>query len=230
VIKIRLRAELSPGLNAYAERGADGTIVYLLPGLTPAQRSAALRRLRQQARMRVGPPLPPRQLAVALAVFRVRDSALRLGAIFRLHPAASMVPMLMLSAIVATFVLTSMSVRIVPSSQAAGPGAALLPSPGPSGSGQVGGTGSPPAVPGAIASLPGGQPEPGGTTGRGSTAPSIWPGAPEATSSGSGGNPLTSVAAQLGTGPVDRAGQPGDQPAKLRDGGDHPGLRLAVTR
>ena len=46
MIKIRYRdpRELAPGLYAAAERHSRGTTVYLLPGLSVAQRRAALRR------------------------------------------------------------------------------------------------------------------------------------------------------------------------------------------
>jgi hypothetical protein len=52
MIKIRYRDpnELSPGLHAAAECHGRGTTVYLLAGLTAAQRRSALRRLRLSAR------------------------------------------------------------------------------------------------------------------------------------------------------------------------------------
>jgi len=53
VIKIRYRDadELSPGLHAAAVNHGRDTTVYLLPGLTTAERRAALRRLRPVSAM-----------------------------------------------------------------------------------------------------------------------------------------------------------------------------------
>jgi hypothetical protein len=75
VIRIRYR-ELSPGLHAMAEVTGRNTIIYLMPGLTAAQRRAALRRLRHEARMGRGCRLAGAQVAAALAADRVR-AALR---------------------------------------------------------------------------------------------------------------------------------------------------------
>jgi hypothetical protein len=75
VIRIRYR-HLSPGLHAMAEVTGRDTVIYLMPGLTAAQRNAALRRLRREARMGRGPALPGAHLAAALAADRAR-AALR---------------------------------------------------------------------------------------------------------------------------------------------------------
>ena len=100
MIKIRYRdpRELAPGLYAAAECHSRGTTVYLLPGLSAAQRRAALRRLRISARRGCGPQLPAPQLAVALLADRIRTAAGRAGAVFRSHPAASTVPVMVVSA------------------------------------------------------------------------------------------------------------------------------------
>src|SRR5271154_2728981 len=96
MIKIRYRDphELSPGLHAAAERHGRRTTVDLLPGLSAAQRRAALRRLQISARRGYGPRLPGPQLALALAAHRVRTSVGRAGAVFRSHPAGSTVPVM----------------------------------------------------------------------------------------------------------------------------------------
>ena len=88
MIKIRYRDsnELSPGLHAAAERHGRSTTVYLLSGLTAAERRAALRRLRLSARMGYCPRLPAAQLALALLVDRIRTTIGQAGAVFRLHP------------------------------------------------------------------------------------------------------------------------------------------------
>lgn len=204
MIKIRYNDALRPGLNASAERGRRGTTVYLLPGLTSAQRRAALRRLRQQGRMALGPSLPMRDLAVALAALRLRTAAARAGAIVRVHPAGTTVPLLLLSAAVAVFVLTSVSVRIVAPPQAAGhrPGDGLLPSPSPVGDGP----GFQHAQPIAVGSAPARPPS--GVAHRHEAAVPE-PRAPVATAtSGTGGSPLSSIAATSPPPPVTSSAPP----------------------
>ena len=70
MIRIRYRGsnELSPGLHAAAEQHGRTTTVYLLSGLTAAERRSALRRLRLTARMGHCPRLPAAQLAFALFI------------------------------------------------------------------------------------------------------------------------------------------------------------------
>ena len=116
MIKIRYRdpRELAPGLYAAAECHSRGTTVYLLPGLSAAQRRAALRRLRISARRGCGPQLPAPQLAVALLADRIRTAAGRAGAVFRSHPAASTVPVMVVSAgAIAFLALSGVSIRVI---------------------------------------------------------------------------------------------------------------------
>ena len=91
MIKIRYRDsnDFSPGLHAAAERHGRSTTVYLLSGLTAAERRAALRRLRLSARMGYCPRLPAAQLALALLLDRIRTTVGQAGAVFRLHPRAA---------------------------------------------------------------------------------------------------------------------------------------------
>jgi hypothetical protein len=120
---------LSPGLNATAQCNRRGTVVYLVPGLTRAERRAALRRLRMASRIGAGPQLPPAQLALALLADRIRTVAGRAGAIFRVHPAGSALPLLLVSAGVVVFLsLSAVSVQVLPQ-QAAGPSPLLAPGP-----------------------------------------------------------------------------------------------------
>ena len=124
MIKIRYRdpRELAPGLYAAAERHSRGTTVYLLPGLSAAQRRAALRRLRISARRGCGPRLPAPQLAVALLADRVRTAAGRAGAVFRSHPAASTVPVMVVSAgAIAFLALSAVSIRVIHPPQGSSP-------------------------------------------------------------------------------------------------------------
>jgi hypothetical protein len=109
MIRIRYRGsnELSPGLHAAAEQRGRRTTVYLLSGLTAAERRSALRRLRLTARMGHCPRLPAGQLAFALLMDRIRTGIGRAGAVFRLHPAGSTVPIMVLSGGAIAFLLFS---------------------------------------------------------------------------------------------------------------------------
>jgi hypothetical protein len=116
VIKIRYRDadELSPGLHAAAVRQGRSTIVFLLPGLTAAERRAALRRLRLSARMGYCPPLPPVQLALALVADRIRTTVGQLGTLVRSHPAGSTVPVMVISAgAIAFLALSAVSIQVL---------------------------------------------------------------------------------------------------------------------
>jgi hypothetical protein len=116
VIKIRYRDadELSPGLHAAAVTQGRNTIVFLLPGLTAAERRAALRRLRLSARMGYCPPLPPAQLALALVVDRIRTTVGQLGTLVRSHPAGSTVPVMVISAgAIAFLALSAVSIQVL---------------------------------------------------------------------------------------------------------------------
>jgi hypothetical protein len=152
MIKIRYRdpGELSPGLHAAAERHGRSTVIYLLSGLTTQQRRAVLRRLRLSARMGHCPPLPAAQLALALLADRIRITAARLGAVFRLHPAGITMPVMAASGgMIAFLVISAVSFR---------------PPPGPQGPGQPPALGAP--APGTSASaapiaVPSPAPEPG---------------------------------------------------------------------
>src|SRR5580693_2979996 len=107
--------DLSPGLNATAQSNGRGTVVYLVPALTRDERRAALRRLRMASRIGAGPELPAAQLALALLADRIRTAAGRAGAIFRLHPAGSALPALLLSVGVIVFlVLSAVSMQVLP--------------------------------------------------------------------------------------------------------------------
>lgn len=109
-------------MHAEAECGTQGIIVYLLPGLTAAQRSAALRRLRQEGSRGCGPRLPSGQLAAALAADRLRVSAGNTGAAVRLHPVGTLLPALLAAVLLAAFVLASVSDPADPGVPALGPG------------------------------------------------------------------------------------------------------------
>jgi hypothetical protein len=167
MIKIRYcdSNELSPGLHAAAERHGHSTTVYLLPGLSTAQRHAALRRLKISAGRGYDPKLPALQLALALLADRIRTALGLAGAVFRSHPAGSTVPVMVVSAGAITFLaLSAVSIRVIHPNQGPGPvvagapgpaaSASARPSPGPSSEPIAAGL-SPPGQGGSATSQPG---------------------------------------------------------------------------
>ncbi len=190
MIKIRYRDpnELSPGLHAAAERHGRTTTVFLLSGLSEAQRRAALRRLKISARRGYGPRLPAPQLALALLADRIRTSLGRGGAVFRSHPAGSTVPVMVVSGgAIAFLALSAVSIQVihsprVPAQALSGPGgAAATVSMGAGSSARpiAAGRGNQPDQAGSTGQLPG-QPGSGNQGGN--------PGGGQAGSGGSGGN------------------------------------------
>ena len=117
MIKIFYR-DLSPGLHASAEAEGRNTVISFLPGLTPDQRRAALRRIRHSGRMGHGPRVPAGKLAIALALDRV-TAAVRTGtAVVRLHPAGSALPVVFFSAAAVIFVLmATVSIHVLPAAR-----------------------------------------------------------------------------------------------------------------
>ncbi len=114
MIKIIYR-DLSPGLHASAETAGRDTIISLLPGLTPEQRRAALRRIRHSGRMGHGPRVSALQLGLALGLDRIKAITRTGAAVVRLHPAGSTIPVLLLSAAAVVFVLmATVSIHVVP--------------------------------------------------------------------------------------------------------------------
>ena len=186
VIRIRYK-DLSPGLHGKAERGARGTTVYLLPGLTWGQRSAALRRLRQEASRGCGPALPGPDLAVALAADRFRVGVRNTAAVVRLHPAGSLLPTVLAGLLMTLFVLASVSARMDGSSSPS-----LGPAPG--GTLAVAGAPTPVGTPQLASAAGAGGPvraahDTGGPVAGGSGA-----GAPGNFGGGSGSSPFSLVA------------------------------------
>jgi hypothetical protein len=100
VIRIRYQGadELSPGLHATAERHGRTITIYLLHGLTAAERDASLRRLRRSGRRGYGPRLPAVPLAFARFADRIRTAIARAGSVFRAHPAGATGPVMLMSA------------------------------------------------------------------------------------------------------------------------------------
>jgi hypothetical protein len=88
-------------VHARAVRAGRSTTIYLQPGLTGAQRAAALRRLGQEARMGCGPSLPRGPLAAARGADWTRRAVRHLAAIVRLHPVGIAVSALLLTVMAA---------------------------------------------------------------------------------------------------------------------------------
>jgi hypothetical protein len=208
VIKIRYSAELQPGLHGQAERRGRTTVVKLLPGLTPAQRAATLRRLTQQGRMGIGPRLPVGQLMIALAADRMRTAFGHVGAVVRIHPAGSTVPVMVLFAAAVCFLaLSPVSIHIIRQPQVvAGSAFGTAPTSGGEPSGTVPSSGAGPAASGqqgaqqgaVHGASPGQQP----ADASGSSAP------------GTGSNPSSGSVPSSGGGPV-----PGVSPTPVTGSG-----------
>jgi hypothetical protein len=130
MIKIRYvdPNKISPGLHAAVECHGRSTTVYLLCGLRPQQRQAAFRRLRMSARMGYCPALPAPQLALARFKDRIRTGLGQAGAVFRSHPAACAVPLMLVSAgVIAFLLLPAISSRGLHGPRTAGQLAAAAP-------------------------------------------------------------------------------------------------------
>lgn len=217
MIRIRYTSELRPGLNGQAERLGRTTVVYLLPGLSPAQRAAALRRLRQHGRMGISPRLPLSRLLPALLADRIKMAFGQAGAIVRTHPAGSTLPVMVVSAAVAGFLLLSaVSIRIVHTPLAGGAPGARGPVPAASP-----GYGSRPAAGPGNSAGPGSAARPGGSAGPGSAAsvgPAPGPGAGSAPP-GPGTNPSGTAASSSPPGgassPAPRVSAPAGPPASV---------------
>jgi hypothetical protein len=151
MVKIRY-AELPAGLHVVAEVGGRGTVIYLLPGLTPAQRQAALSRVRSSARMGHGPTMSALSMARAVAADRARTTVRNGAAALRRHPIVFLTPMIAVVASAIVFMLMSfVTLTVAPDGKAA---AAAVPTLG------IGAT--QPAAPGThSASVAAGRDKPG---------------------------------------------------------------------
>lgn len=120
MIKIRY-AELPAGLHVRTEARGRSTIIYLLPGLSPAERRAALLRARRGADMGYGPPLPAAGVAGAVMRDRIRHT-MRNGALaFRAHPLLLVPPLIIVASAGLVYVMMSAVTFTIRSPQAGGP-------------------------------------------------------------------------------------------------------------
>ena len=123
MIKIRY-SDLPAGLHVRTVVQGRDTILYLLPGLSTAERRAAVHRARSNARVGHGPRVPAAGVAFALGADRVRSTVRNGLSAARLHP-AFFVPAttLVLSVAVTYLLLASVSIRL--HAPQAGPGRQL---------------------------------------------------------------------------------------------------------
>lgn len=123
MIKIRY-SDLPAGLHVRTVVQGRHTILYLLPGLSTAERRAAVHRVRSNARVGYGPRMPAAGVAFALGADRVRTTVRNGLSAARLHP-AFFVPatIVVLAVAVAYLLLASVSIQL--HSPQAGPGRQL---------------------------------------------------------------------------------------------------------
>ena len=117
MVKIRY-SELPPGLHVSATRDGRRTVIYLLPGLTPLERRAALIRVRSGARMGLGPELPRLSMTLALGADRMRTTVRNGVAAMRVHPVLLLPPLILLTS--GAVVLSSFVTLTVNQPQATG--------------------------------------------------------------------------------------------------------------
>jgi hypothetical protein len=113
MVKIRY-AELPAGLHVATAVSGRCTIVYLLPGLTAAQRREALTVARRSARMGHGPNLPVLDMALAVAADRTRTTARASATVLRKHPILMLPLLLLVSGVIIATMLTVMTSTVAP--------------------------------------------------------------------------------------------------------------------
>jgi hypothetical protein len=113
MVKVRY-AELPAGLHVATEARDGCTIVYLLPGLTPPQRRAALTFARRSARIGHGPSLPVIDMALALAADRTRTISRAVLAVLRRHPMLLLPMVAVVSGVIVVAMLSLVTVTTTP--------------------------------------------------------------------------------------------------------------------
>jgi hypothetical protein len=185
LIKIRY-AYLPAGLHVRAEAQGRSTVIYLLPGLTNAERQAALLRARRSAGLGRGPRLPATSVAAAVVRDRVWGTTRNGAAAFWGHPLLFLPPVLLVaSATLAYVMLSTVSITFhqpvpggtgggaAPHGQQGLPGAGYATRPGATGGTRPGGVPGRSASPSPATSPSPRAPSPGSSSGpSGSGAPS----------------------------------------------------------
>jgi hypothetical protein len=144
LIKIRY-ADLPAGLHVRAEASGRNTIIYLLPGLTHAERRAALLRARSSASMGHGPRLPAAGVAAAVARDRVAATARNGATAFRAHPLLLLPPVLVIASATLAYVMLSAVSITFPEATPGGTAHSAPAAPGPAPGARGGGPGTSPA-------------------------------------------------------------------------------------
>jgi hypothetical protein len=208
VIKIRYTG-LPEGLHARAEALGRRRTIYLVPGLSAAQRREALCRLRRESRIGHGPPLPGPGVALAVAMDTAKSTARNGVAAVRCHPAGSLLLTVSAASVIVCYVLfVSVSIHILPPAR----GPVILPSPPPTGRTPAGrhhpgATGPGSQVPFSSAASP-------GTAGPAPTRRTESP-RPAPTSSGPSPEPLPPRSPAPDTAPPTPSPSPSDNPGGL---------------
>ena len=226
MVKIRY-ADLPDGMHAQAQGSGRQTVIYLAPGLSPGQRTAALRRLIRASRRGHGPRL--RRPAVSLAVAResVRATLRNGSTAARCHPVGSLaIAALLTAAVVCYAVFVSVTIRLnprpgPPGAQGAPPVVreSGVPLPG-SGPGRRGGpSGGSAGGPGAASAA---APSPGRSAPGTAGAPSQLAASPTPLATASGATPSPSAQ------PSSAAPSPAPDPASSSSSGRPGGVCLSV--
>jgi hypothetical protein len=181
VIKIRY-ADLPQGLHAQLRTRRRQTVIYLLPGLSPAQRQDALRRLIRTSRQGYGPRLRATGVALAVAGDVAKSTARNGLTAVRCHPLGSAgLAAFLTTAVVCYSLFVTVTVRFGPRRAVPPAAAGAAPSRpqylGGSGRSPGGGASGPPGSQPAIAA-PHGSSAAGSATGAGSVPSGSGPSGP----------------------------------------------------
>ena len=107
-------------MHASAKSEGRHTVIYLVPGLSGADRQGAIDRLRASARVGHGPKVPAIPLALALITDRIRLNVRNAAAAARLHPIGAAIPVVVLGGAAILYALfVTVTIRIGAAPQAA---------------------------------------------------------------------------------------------------------------
>jgi hypothetical protein len=169
VIKIRY-CDLPQGRHAHVHRAGRRSVIYLLPGLSPAQRRDALGRLIRASRHGYGPRLPAPGVRFAVARDVAKTTVRNALAAVRCHPAGSAALAALIAAGVICYAFfVTVTVRFAPHPAGppiAAPSGPQVPVARTPGSGASDPAGTRPPAPGRRTAAPG-TPRTGASTGRG---------------------------------------------------------------